>query len=198
MSLVKTILRIIFYSLNGIQQLKYSLLVNQSKNRNKIVTQILKQQIFSASSLFLSLDPFISCLVHLIYVYYCKSFTAPRIFFFSPLPLELSWQIIFLLYFIRLKFLKRLSVESTTASQDEMKILIGINYSWWEFSSFIFTYIFRLIKTETGRAILRVIAGPRAFKVVLFARLTPIPFGLQNTIFGVGSSTLTTKKENFH
>ena len=45
--------------------------------------------------------------------------------------------------------------------------------------------IFRLIKTETGRAILRVISGPRAFKVVLFARLTPIPFGLQNTIFGV-------------
>lgn len=44
---------------------------------------------------------------------------------------------------------------------------------------------YRLIKTETGRAILRVISGPRAFKVVLFARLTPIPFGLQNTIFGV-------------
>lgn len=47
--------------------------------------------------------------------------------------------------------------------------------------------ISRLIKTETGRAILRVIAGPRAFKVVLFARLTPIPFGLQNTIFGVSN-----------
>lgn len=29
------------------------------------------------------------------------------------------------------------------------------------------------------------ISGPRAFKVVLLARLTPIPFGLQNTIFGV-------------
>lgn len=61
-------------------------------------------------------------------------------------------------------------------------ILIGINYScavfWPSFS-------YRLIKTETGRAILRVISGPRAFKVVLFARLTPIPFGLQNTIFGV-------------
>jgi len=47
--------------------------------------------------------------------------------------------------------------------------------------------IHRLIKTETGRAILRVISGPRAFKVVLFARLTPIPFGLQNTIFGISS-----------
>ncbi|CAO1405151.1 unnamed protein product [Diamesa serratosioi] len=47
--------------------------------------------------------------------------------------------------------------------------------------------IHRLIKNETGRAILRVISGSRAFKVVLFARLTPIPFGLQNTIFGISS-----------
>ncbi|XP_059608430.1 transmembrane protein 64 [Phlebotomus argentipes] len=45
----------------------------------------------------------------------------------------------------------------------------------------------KLIKNETGRAILRVISGPRAFKVVLFCRLTPIPFGLQNTIFGVSA-----------
>lgn len=52
------------------------------------------------------------------------------------------------------------------------------------------TFIFRLIKTETGRAILRVISGPRAFRVVLLARLTPIPFGLQNTIFGVSFLSL--------
>lgn len=50
---------------------------------------------------------------------------------------------------------------------------------------FLFLCIFRLIKNETGRAILRVISGPRAFKVVLFTRLTPIPFGVQNAIFGV-------------
>ncbi|XP_017042238.1 Golgi apparatus membrane protein tvp38 isoform X2 [Drosophila ficusphila] len=42
----------------------------------------------------------------------------------------------------------------------------------------------RLIKNDTGRAILRVISGPRAFRVVLFTRLTPIPFGVQNVIFG--------------
>lgn len=47
--------------------------------------------------------------------------------------------------------------------------------------------IHKLIKNETGRAILRVISGPRAFKIVLFARLTPIPFGLQNTIFGISA-----------
>ncbi|XP_017137313.1 transmembrane protein 64 [Drosophila miranda] len=45
----------------------------------------------------------------------------------------------------------------------------------------------KLIKNDTGRAILRVISGPRAFRVVLFTRLTPIPFGLQNVIFGISS-----------
>ncbi|XP_065362508.1 uncharacterized protein LOC135955984 [Calliphora vicina] len=49
----------------------------------------------------------------------------------------------------------------------------------------------KLIKNETGRAILRVISGPRAFRVVLFTRLTPIPFGIQNAIFGV--STINSK-----
>lgn len=42
-----------------------------------------------------------------------------------------------------------------------------------------------LLRSETAKAILRVISGPQAFRVVLFARLTPIPFGLQNTIFAV-------------
>ncbi|XP_068143404.1 transmembrane protein 64 [Drosophila tropicalis] len=45
----------------------------------------------------------------------------------------------------------------------------------------------KLIKNETGRAIMRVISGPKAFKVVFFTRLTPIPFGLQNVIFGISS-----------
>lgn len=42
-----------------------------------------------------------------------------------------------------------------------------------------------LLQSDTARAILRVISGPQAYKVVLFTRLTPIPFGLQNTIFAV-------------
>ncbi|XP_043261345.1 transmembrane protein 64 [Colletes gigas] len=44
-----------------------------------------------------------------------------------------------------------------------------------------------LLQNDNARAILRVISGPQAFKVVLFARLTPIPFGLQNTIFAVSN-----------
>ncbi|XP_023164783.2 transmembrane protein 64 isoform X1 [Drosophila hydei] len=47
--------------------------------------------------------------------------------------------------------------------------------------------VHKMIKNETGRAILRVISGPKAFRVVLFTRLTPIPFGLQNVIFGISS-----------
>ncbi|VVC95807.1 unnamed protein product [Leptidea sinapis] len=43
----------------------------------------------------------------------------------------------------------------------------------------------RLLKSDTARALLKVISGPQAFKIVFFARLTPIPFGLQNTIFAV-------------
>jgi protein maelstrom len=43
----------------------------------------------------------------------------------------------------------------------------------------------RLFNSENARALLQVISGPQAFKVIFFARLTPIPFGLQNTIFAV-------------
>lgn len=43
----------------------------------------------------------------------------------------------------------------------------------------------RLLRNDTARAMLKVISGPSAFKIVFFARLTPIPFGLQNTIFAV-------------
>lgn len=43
----------------------------------------------------------------------------------------------------------------------------------------------RILKNDTARAMIKVISGPSAFKIVFFARLTPIPFGLQNTIFAV-------------
>jgi protein maelstrom len=43
----------------------------------------------------------------------------------------------------------------------------------------------RLCNNDKMHAVLMVVSGPRAFKVAVFARLTPIPFGLQNTIFAV-------------
>ena len=43
----------------------------------------------------------------------------------------------------------------------------------------------RVLNSQSLRAFVYVISGPQAFKVVAFARLTPIPFGLQNAIFAV-------------
>ncbi|XP_017779878.1 PREDICTED: transmembrane protein 64 [Nicrophorus vespilloides] len=45
----------------------------------------------------------------------------------------------------------------------------------------------RLVDNETAKAIMRVISGPLCFKIVLCSRLTPIPFGLQNTIFALSN-----------
>ncbi|KAI9555755.1 hypothetical protein GHT06_018270 [Daphnia sinensis] len=55
----------------------------------------------------------------------------------------------------------------------------------------------KLLNSHSLRAFVNVISGPQAFKVVAFARLTPIPFGLQNAIFagssiGVGRYMLAT------
>jgi protein maelstrom len=43
----------------------------------------------------------------------------------------------------------------------------------------------RLLRSDSARALLRVISGPHSFRIVVFARLSPIPFGVQNTIFAV-------------
>ena len=48
-----------------------------------------------------------------------------------------------------------------------------------------------LNKTEYIRAIYSVISGPQAFKVVVLARLTPVPFGLQNAVFSASRYLLT-------
>ncbi|KAJ8956285.1 hypothetical protein NQ318_015021 [Aromia moschata] len=43
--------------------------------------------------------------------------------------------------------------------------------------------VYRYTRNDTAQAIMRVISGPLCFKIVFCSRLTPIPFGLQNTIF---------------
>ena len=43
----------------------------------------------------------------------------------------------------------------------------------------------KILNSHSLRAFVNVISGPQAFKVIAFARLTPIPFGLQNAIFAV-------------
>lgn len=45
--------------------------------------------------------------------------------------------------------------------------------------------VYKYTQNDTAQAIMRLISGPLCFKIVLCSRLTPIPFGLQNTIFAV-------------
>ena len=49
--------------------------------------------------------------------------------------------------------------------------------------------VYRYTQNETAQAIMRLISGPLCFKIVFCSRLTPIPFGLQNTIFAVSGSS---------
>ena len=61
---------------------------------------------------------------------------------------------------------------------------------------FIFQYVLArhiqscLTKTEFIRSLHIVISGPQAFKIVVLARLTPVPFGLQNAVFSVSNLSL--------
>ena len=54
----------------------------------------------------------------------------------------------------------------------------------------------RILNSHSLRAFVCVISGPQAFRVVAFARLTPIPFGLQNAIFAVSCSTPSQPYDN--
>lgn len=45
--------------------------------------------------------------------------------------------------------------------------------------------VYKFTKNDMASAIMQVISGPLCFKIVFCSRLTPIPFGLQNTIFAV-------------
>ncbi|KAJ8969623.1 hypothetical protein NQ317_002429 [Molorchus minor] len=47
--------------------------------------------------------------------------------------------------------------------------------------------IYKYTQNDMAQAILRVISGPLCFKIVFCSRLTPIPFGLQNTIFALSN-----------
>lgn len=62
----------------------------------------------------------------------------------------------------------------------------GVAIAHYTIKSFHSRYpICKLNESENAQAVLRVIAGPQAFKIVMFCRLSPIPFGLQNTVFAV-------------
>lgn len=47
--------------------------------------------------------------------------------------------------------------------------------------------IYKFTQNNMAVAIMQVISGPLCFKIVFCSRLTPIPFGLQNTIFALSN-----------
>jgi len=63
---------------------------------------------------------------------------------------------------------------------------IGIVVAHVLIKIFLSGYVRRLLNSsEYSRALLAVISGPQAFKLVALCRLTPVPFGLQNALFAV-------------
>ncbi|KAK7792661.1 hypothetical protein R5R35_005119 [Gryllus longicercus] len=69
-----------------------------------------------------------------------------------------------------------------------LTVNIGVVIAFFCIKAFNFKFsLSRFLENENIKAILFVISGPKAFKVAVFARLTPIPFGLQNTIFAVSN-----------
>jgi protein maelstrom len=103
------------------------------------------------------------------------------IILFTLVSFPFTWGYIFLNLACGYLFgiLKGLIVVVTTA-------ILGIIIAHYIIRNYLAEFaIQRLFNSENARALLRVISGHQAFKVILFARLTPIPFGLQNTIFAV-------------
>ncbi|XP_031332090.1 transmembrane protein 64 isoform X2 [Photinus pyralis] len=64
---------------------------------------------------------------------------------------------------------------------------IGLSIAHNSLKRFGHTTLRPLVTNETAAMIFKVISGPSSFRIVLCARLTPIPFGLQNTIFAISS-----------
>lgn len=53
---------------------------------------------------------------------------------------------------------------------------------------FLRDFVWDRISNDTMRAVLRVVESASGFKVIVLARLTPIPFGLQNALFAVSGN----------
>lgn len=71
-----------------------------------------------------------------------------------------------------------------------MCALCGLTTAHLLIKRFLQDFVFDRLANDSMRAIIRVVDSEHGFKVVVLARLTPIPFGLQNALFAV-SCTLS-------
>lgn len=64
----------------------------------------------------------------------------------------------------------------------------GIVVAHFIIKIFLASYVKKILNSNDYiRALYTVISGPQAFRLVVLARLTPIPFGLQNSVFAVSN-----------
>ncbi|XP_013381431.1 transmembrane protein 64 [Lingula anatina] len=64
-------------------------------------------------------------------------------------------------------------------------VLIGVTISHFVVKHFFYDCVSTRLQNENLMAVVKVIEGKQGFKVVALARLTPIPFGLQNGLFAI-------------
>lgn len=66
-----------------------------------------------------------------------------------------------------------------------VSVAVGFSVSFLLCRSWMRDYARGIITSAALQAVMRVVEGPNANKVMLLMRLTPIPFGLQNVLFSV-------------
>ena len=72
-----------------------------------------------------------------------------------------------------------------------ISVLFGVTVSVIICRYFLRSFVHSKLQSSHLKAIIQVIESRRGFKVVILTRLTPIPFGLQNGLFAVGSAIST-------
>lgn len=71
-----------------------------------------------------------------------------------------------------------------------MCALCGLTAAHLLIKRFLQDFVFDRLANDSMRAIIRVVDSEHGFKVVVLARLTPIPFGLQNALFAMSKMSL--------
>ncbi|XP_070574050.1 transmembrane protein 64-like [Ptychodera flava] len=70
-------------------------------------------------------------------------------------------------------------------------VFIGTLLAHFVCRHFFSQWVVKKIQNESLRALMRVVEGKNGFKVIMLARFTPIPFGVQNGLFAITSVKTT-------
>jgi len=68
---------------------------------------------------------------------------------------------------------------------------LGVLLAHFIIKLFFSDYVERMMSSSVySKAVLAVISGPQAFRIVALSRLTPVPFGIQNAVFSISNLPL--------